>query len=86
MCISTETFKEIETVLAESSKITNNPLPLLKGSFPDLGFVRMSARDFDEPPFSTLEHYNLFLLDTREHCVQLTNDLSVATSIVLAQK
>ena len=86
MCISTETLNEIEVALGEFTKITNNPLPLLKGCFPSLNFVRISARDIDEPPFRALEEYNLYLLDAREHCVQITSDTSMATGVVVAQR
>lgn len=86
MCITVETLKEIETSLAEFEKLTNNPAIMLKDSFPDVRFIRMSASDIDEPPFRALDHYNLYLLDTREHCAQITNDLARATGVVLAQR
>jgi hypothetical protein len=59
---------------------------MLKDCFPETSFLRMSASDFDEAPFRSLPNYNLFLLDGREHCVHLTNDLSEATAVVVAQK
>lgn len=86
MCIAIETLNEIESALAEFTKITNNPLPLLKDCFPGLPFVRLSARDIDEPPFRTLETYNLYLLDASEHCVKLTTDPAMATGVVVAQR
>lgn len=86
MCISTERLHEIETALNEFKAMTNNPLPLLKDCFPELSFVRMSASDLDEPPFRALDDYNLYLLDTREHCVQITNDPGLASGIVVAQR
>jgi hypothetical protein len=86
MCISPETMIEIETSLAEFKKITNNPLPLLKDCFPGLSFVRLSARDIDEPPFRALEDFNLYLLDAREHCVQITSDPALATGVIVAQR
>lgn len=86
MCISTETLNEIEAALLEFKPLTNNPLPLLKDFFPGLNFVRLSARDIDEPPFRAMEDYNLYLLDAREHCVQITSDPSVATGVVVAQR
>lgn len=86
MCISAETMNEIESTLNQFDKLTANPLPILKDCFPDLSFVRMSASDMDEAPFRSLPHFNLYLLDGREHCVQLTNDPSLATGVVVAQK
>ncbi|HOY69462.1 MAG TPA: hypothetical protein PL131_03450 [Methylotenera sp.] len=86
MCITTETMNEIESSLIQFHQLSNNPIPMLKNCFPETSFLRMSASDFDEAPFRSLANYDLFLLDGREHCVQLTNDLSVATAVVVAQK
>jgi hypothetical protein len=86
MCISTETMNEIESSLIQFHQLSNNPIPMLKDCFPDMSFLRMSASDMDEAPFRSLANYNIYLLDGREHCVQLTNDLSIATAVVIAQK
>ena len=86
MCISTETLNEIEVALDEFSKTTNNPIPLLRGCFPALNFVRLLDQDIDEPPFRSLERYNLYLLDAREHCVHITSNPSEATGVVVAQR
>ncbi|MDI1310390.1 MAG: hypothetical protein PSV17_13305 [Methylotenera sp.] len=86
MCISTETMNEIESSLLDFHQLSNNPLPMLKDCFPKTSFLRMSAADIDEAPFRSLDNYNLYLLDGREHCVQLTSDLSTATAIVVAHK
>lgn len=86
MCISTEIMTEIEESLAAFHKLTNNPLPMLKESFPGVFFVRMSASDIPESPFRSLPDYDLHLLDGRDHCVQLTNDPSHATGVVVAQR
>ena len=86
MCISIETLNEIEVALGEFTKVSNNPLPFLKGCFPSLSFVRLSAKDIDEPPFRALEDYNLYLLDAREHCVQITSNPNEATGVVVAQR
>lgn len=86
MCISLQTMGEVESALVDFTKLTNNPLPMLKSTFPHLSFVRMSANDIDEPPFRAMDQYNLYLLDAREHCVQLTSDLTNATGLVIAQR
>jgi hypothetical protein len=84
MCIAVETLNEVAESLADFHKLTNNPLPMLKECFPDLSFVRISAADIPEPPYRALPDYNLYLLDGREHCVQLTNDPANATAVVVA--
>jgi hypothetical protein len=86
MCITVETLQEIESALIEFKRETNNPLPLLKSCFPDLNFVGLSARDIDEPPFRSLDDFNLYLLDTREHCVRITSNPDMATGVVVAQR
>ena len=86
MCISTETMNEIELSLLDFHKISNNPRPMLKGSFPELSFLHMADSDIDEAPFRSLVNYNLYLLDGRDHCVQITSNLSDATAVVIAHK
>lgn len=86
MCISTETMNKIELSLAEFHKLTNNPLSMLKECYPELSFVSMSDADIPESPFRSLTDYNLYLLDGREHCVQLTNDPANATGVVVAYR
>lgn len=86
MCISTETLSEIEAALEEFQKLSQNPMALLRNCFPGLSFVRLSASDIDEAPFRQLPNYNLYLLDAREHCVQITSDPGVATGVVLAAR
>ena len=86
MCISTETMNEIELSLLDFHKISNNPMPMLKGSFPELSFLHMADSDIDEAPFRSLVNYNLYLLDGRDHCVQITSNLSDATAVVIAHK
>lgn len=86
MQLSAEMIDEVEATLKQFDPLTSNPLPILKDCFPNLSFVRMSAADMDETPFRSMPNYDLYLLDGREHCVQLTNEPSHATSIVIAQK
>lgn len=86
MCISNEMLNEIELTLTEFEKLAQNPLPILKDCFPSLSFVRMSAADIPEAPFRSLSGFNLYLLDGREHCVQITNNPDLATGVVIAQR
>jgi len=86
MCISNETMTEIKSTLTQFGKATNNPVPILKDCFPNLTFLRMSDADMGEPPYLSLQDYNLYLLDGREHCVQITHNLEHATGVVVTQK
>lgn len=54
--------------------------------FPGVSFTRLDAPDVrGETPARICPPYQLYLLDGREHCVRLTNDLNAATGIVLVK-
>ncbi|SDY03200.1 hypothetical protein SAMN05421644_12520 [Allochromatium warmingii] len=38
-----------------------------------------------DEPFLTDEHFNLYLVDGRAHCLTLTGDLACATGVLLAE-
>lgn len=86
MCIAEQTLNEIAQALGDMRAVTSNPLSMLRECFPEISFLRMSERDMDELPFRRLNDYNLYLLDTREHCVKLTQQLEHATGIVLTKR
>jgi hypothetical protein len=86
MCISNEVMAEIESTLLQFEQNTSNPVSILKECFPDLTFVRMSDSDMDIEPYLSAQNYNLYLLDGRDHCVQLTQNIEHATGVVVAQK
>jgi len=58
----------------------------LRGRFPDLHFTLcmdddvMAARPLYENPA-----FNLYLIDSRDHCLCFTQDMEVATGVVLAE-
>ncbi|MBF5038522.1 MULTISPECIES: hypothetical protein [unclassified Methylophilus] len=86
MCIAEQTLNEIVTALGDFRTVTSNPLTMLRECYPDISFLRMAERDMDEAPYCRLSDFNLYLLDTREHCVKLTRQLEHATGIVLTQR
>jgi len=86
MCITSEMLDDIQKTLTQSNQLGSNPLPILKECFPGVTFVRMSASDVDDSPYVSMDQFNLYLLDGREHCVQLTHNLEHATGVVVASK
>lgn len=60
--------------------------PALRARFPGLTFTRCDASDVVEAPFGTFGGYDIHLMDSRDHCVQLTDDPARATGIVLAKR
>jgi hypothetical protein len=73
-----------EFLLADASQ---SGVSALRSAFPGMPITRCDASDMQgEAPFKKLKLFDLYLLDTRDHCVRLTGDLASATGIVLAQR
>lgn len=64
-----------------------NPLTDFRSRFPGLSLTRCDAADMsDEQAFREYPAFNLYLVDGREHCWQLTDDPNAATGIVVAAR
>ena len=63
-----------------------NPLGTLRERFPAVRFVRLDAGDVEGDPIRSAARFDLYLLDTREHCPVLTNDLLAAGAVVVAPR
>lgn len=86
MSIAPSILNEIAQTLTQFDTLTLNPVALLKDCFPGLSIIRCALADVSEPPYRALEHFNLYLLDGREHCVQLTHDPECATGVLIATR
>ena len=63
----------------------DNPVPAVRASFPDLSVTRCAADDMrDETPFCRIGEYDLFLVDTSNHCWHIIDEPAAATGIILA--
>jgi hypothetical protein len=58
----------------------------LRQKFPHLSWVRCDASDVTETPFRSFHAFDLHLLDSADHCAQITADPARATGIVLAKR
>ncbi len=55
--------------------------------FPGLSLTRCDESDMGvEKPFREYPRFNLYLIDTSEHCVRITPDPACATGVVIAAK
>ncbi|MCU7809892.1 MAG: hypothetical protein KZQ77_01455 [Candidatus Thiodiazotropha sp. (ex Notomyrtea botanica)] len=58
----------------------------LRNQFPDIHFTHCMDDDvFAASPVHEAESYNLYLIDSRNHCLCFTQELAVATGIVVAE-
>jgi hypothetical protein len=56
-------------------------------AFPGVTMTHCDATDMgDEPPFRSYAQFDLYLIDARDHCVQLTTDPAAATGVVMAKR
>lgn len=62
-----------------------NPLVDFRGRFPGLSLTRCDVQDMgDETAYREYAKFNLYLVDGRDHCWQITQDPDAATGIVVA--
>ena len=61
-------------------------LACLRADYPELRFSQCSEDDIPArlQPQLAAEGFGLYLMDTREHCITLTNDLNAASGVVIA--
>lgn len=62
----------------------SNVLASLRPSFPGLMITQCPSSDVTETPFQTGDYFDLHLVDSRSHCWSLTDQLDVATAVLLA--
>jgi hypothetical protein len=61
-------------------------LPAFRQRFPNLFFTRCDASDVAETPFARNGRFDIHLIDSADHCVQITADPARATGLVLARR
>jgi hypothetical protein len=85
MALSAEELTEIEQVL--SGLATDAPVVAeMKGRFPKLSWTRCDASDVVEAPYRSSAVYDIHLLNSTDHCSQITSDPAKATGVILAKR
>ena len=83
--ITRQQLEQIGRVAAQGP-VSEVLLAQLRSRFPDIHFTYcmdddvMAAKPLYEDPA-----FNLYLIDSRDHCLCFTQDLEVATGVVLAE-
>lgn len=82
--LSSEQLSSLAALLADADGSTN-PLPYIRGVMPDLALVRCDADDMRGiVPFQRSGSYDMFLVDTANHCWRIIDDLAEASGVVIA--
>lgn len=84
MALAAGELVEIETMLASDD--ASQTCATLRQKFPHLAVIRCDASDVTETPFRSFAAFDLHLLDSADHCAQITADPARATGIVLATR
>lgn len=85
MALAAGELTEIEQALA-APDAASQAYGTLRQRFPHLACIRCDASDVTEEPFRSFREFDLHLLDSADHCAQITSDLARATGIVLAKR
>jgi len=72
--------------LVKSQVVGETVLESLRSRFPDLHFTYCQDDDVVAAnPVLANSAYNLYLIDSRHHCLCFTQDMAVATGVVVAE-
>ncbi|MGR9051704.1 MAG: DUF6129 family protein [Gammaproteobacteria bacterium] len=83
--ITEETLTQIADKITHTG-IDESILSQLREEYPDMHFTYCSDDDIpNDNPLVERDGFNLYLVDGREHCLCLTNDLEHATGVVVAE-
>ncbi len=85
MALAAAELAEIERVLVSSDPASQAYLEL-RQKFPHFAWIRCDASDVMEAPYRSFGAFDLHLLDSADHCAQITDDPARATGIVLAKR
>jgi hypothetical protein len=86
MTLSPVQLQDIATLL-QGCGPADSPLDALRGRFPGLRTSRCDAADIGmETPFHSFPHFDLHLIDGRDHCWRLTENPDQATGVLIAMR
>lgn len=85
MALDVDELSEIDRVLA-GAESTAVVVAGLRRRFPQLSWTRCDAADMTETPFRSYSGFDIHLLNSTDHCAQITDDPARATGVVLADK
>jgi hypothetical protein len=85
MALSTDELTAIDALLSGADSDAS-PIPHLRQRFPGLSWTACDASDVAEPPFRVYSRFEMHLLNSSDHCSQITPDPAEATGIILARR
>lgn len=84
--IQAETVVEIKEALLSMGILDDGSVSQLREKWPDIHFTYCTEDDIHSgKPVQETDGFCLYLVDSREHCLCLTNDYDNATGVVVAE-
>jgi hypothetical protein len=85
MALSVEVLQAIDALFTNVGPQTG-ALASLRQQFPLLSWTTCDASDVNETPFRSYARFDIHLLNSTDHCAQITLDPAHATGIILARR
>ncbi len=84
--ITREQLEQVSEMVVKGSVLESGSVDGLRGAFPDIHFTYCMDDDvYAAAPVLERENFNLYLIDSRNHCLGFTQDIDIATGIVVAE-
>jgi hypothetical protein len=79
---------QILSIEASIKALQTNGNPLVAGlrsQYPGITFIRCDAGDMDTTPFRSSEKYQLYLINRKDVCITVTDQLDAADGVIVAE-
>lgn len=85
MPLSADDLTEIDKMLS-APDADGTLFSTLRSRFPGLSLTRCDSSDVPDEPFRSYPQFDLHLLNTADHCAQITADPAIATGLIIAKR
>ena len=84
--ITRQQLDQVGELVTREAVLETGSVEVLRGHFPDIHFTYCMDDDvYAAKPVLEGESFNLYLIDSRSHCLGFTQDGDIATGIVVAE-
>ncbi|MBS1211529.1 MAG: uncharacterized protein H6R26_145 [Proteobacteria bacterium] len=86
MALAAESLDQIRALLETEGPVAER-IASLRQAFPGVSLTRCDSGDMDtETPVLETRSFEVYLIDTSEHCVRITTQPEAATGLIVAEK
>lgn len=85
MALNSADLAAIDAALVSTQELASL-VAALRQNFPHISWTSCDASDVDEPPFKIYAAFDMHLLNSADHCAEITTSPDRATGIVLARR